>query len=179
MFIGLAHLYSTDTPFYIFYDNSKSDNVNFVGELQEAPALKVWDEDFMYVCHLNTLACTDSTSGAASATVVNGTPVLVDSSSFGKAISFDGNTALIYQQASFTPSDPLTADTQGVKWDQMGFDYCTASPPTYGLCLAHIPIGQNAADKLDSLTFSGAGARFLSNLTNLAPAPLKVSESNL
>jgi hypothetical protein len=108
---------STDTPFYIYYDNTKLDNTTYIGDIGDVAAQNVWDSDFMYVCHFNTLNGKDSTvQGTTADSTAIGTTTVVDGV-FGKALSFNGDGYLTYKHSSFDPNDSLTTDQTGIKWD--------------------------------------------------------------
>jgi hypothetical protein len=44
----------TNTKLYLYYDKTKVDNTNYVGDTASIPAQKVWDSNFMAVYHLST-----------------------------------------------------------------------------------------------------------------------------
>jgi len=83
-----------DTTLYLYYDKDQADNTTYVGNTGEAPAINVWDDDFVGVWHMGTNpggTVKDSTG------VNNGTPNgsiagggLIDGQT-GKGVSFDGS----------------------------------------------------------------------------------------
>jgi len=87
-----------DTDIYLYYDNSKADNTDYVGDIGSASAKNVWDSNFVGVWHM----CQDPSGGAScikdsTSNVHHGTPNgsmtsgdLVDGK-IGKALNFDGN----------------------------------------------------------------------------------------
>lgn len=87
-----------DTDIYLYYDNSKADNTDYVGDIGSIPAQDVWDSNFVGVWHMSqdpsggSGCIKDSTSNAN-----HGTPGgsmtsgdLVDGK-VGKALDFDGS----------------------------------------------------------------------------------------
>ena len=94
----LAVAFSVDTDFYLYYDSSKDDNTDYVGDVGSVPAQNVWDSNFVGVWHMNQ----DPTSGGAcikdsTSNANHGTPGggmtsgdLVDGK-IGKALDFDGS----------------------------------------------------------------------------------------
>ncbi|MCK4529511.1 DUF2341 domain-containing protein, partial [candidate division WOR-3 bacterium] len=40
------------TDFYLYYDNSKSDNTSYIGDTGDTPAQSVWDSNFKLVMHM-------------------------------------------------------------------------------------------------------------------------------
>lgn len=87
-----------DADIYLYYDNSKADNTDYVGDVGSAPAQDVWDDNFVGVWHMSQ----DPTGGAgcikdSTSNSNDGTPGgsmtsgdLVDGK-VGKALDFDGS----------------------------------------------------------------------------------------
>jgi hypothetical protein len=61
-----------DTVFYLYFDNSQADNVNYVGYANSTPVESVWDSGFKFVGHFNIptnkLTLIDSTSNNVDST---------------------------------------------------------------------------------------------------------------
>lgn len=46
---------STDTTLYLYYDSEKDENINYVGFTDSNPAIQVWDSDYLFVGHMNSV----------------------------------------------------------------------------------------------------------------------------
>lgn len=84
----------TNTKLYFYYDKTKSDNTNYVGDTASIPARQVWDENFVAVYHMSTTpfgnySIKDSTVSGTHATPTD-YPLLTDGMD-GKAMGFDGS----------------------------------------------------------------------------------------
>ena len=88
----------TDTDIYLYYDKTKEDNTDYVGDIGSAPGKNVWDDNFVGVWHMNqdpsggSNCIKDSTSntnhGTPGGSMTSGD--LVDGK-VGKALDFDGS----------------------------------------------------------------------------------------
>lgn len=65
---------TSDTGLYLYYDNTHSDNTDYVGDTGSIPAEAVWDSNFTVVQHLHEVSGThyDSTSNGNDGTPYNG-----------------------------------------------------------------------------------------------------------
>lgn len=90
-----------DTDLYLYYDSTKDDNIDYIGDTGDTPAQNVWDDNFKLVCHM----AQDPSGGVgcildSTVNVNNGTPGsmvsndLVDGK-IGKALTFDGVSTTI------------------------------------------------------------------------------------
>lgn len=109
-----------DTVLYIYYDNSQSDNIAYVGVTGSTPAQNVWDSNFVSVWHLgqngngNAGEFIDSTSnhynGQGGSGLGYGTPSLTTSDSpTGVSQVFNGSNNYI----NVPDADPFSVTTTG------------------------------------------------------------------
>ena len=96
-----------DTDFYLFYDNSQSDNDTYVGNTGTSAAQQVWDSYFICVYHFQETDgnLIDSTSNNHDGTISNLTTV--DRSilgPIGNAVSFTNSYISLPDVASFRPN---------------------------------------------------------------------------
>jgi len=84
---------STDTTFYLYYDNDHADNVAHVGVPNDAVAENVWDANFMLVDHMqddpNNAATRDSTSNNNDGTKTGANEPIEATGKVGDAQDFD------------------------------------------------------------------------------------------
>jgi len=100
---------TTDTDFYLYYDNSQPDNTTYVGEPGSAPAQNVWDANFKGVWHLD-----EDPSGTA--------PQMKDSTS-------NNNDGTCY--GSMTSGDQVAGKINGsLYFDGVDDDVTLSSPIT-------------------------------------------------
>jgi hypothetical protein len=88
-----------DTKLYLYYDYTKDDNTDYVGELGDAVAMGVWDDDYVAVYHLEnggynpsgSDSVEDSTDNLNHGTP-NNTPNLVTAKA-GRGLNFDPSSS--------------------------------------------------------------------------------------
>lgn len=99
----------TDTVFYLYYDKTKNDNVNYVGYTDSTPATQVWDSNYVFVGHMNVTPnkgyLKDSTSYN-----IDSTAFSVDVNDYfitpgGTSYSFDNSTS---DKISFSTNNVVT-----------------------------------------------------------------------
>jgi hypothetical protein len=107
LWVKVPSLSSTvDTILYLYYDNGKSNNIDYVGLTGSIPAQNVWDDNFVAVWHLaqngngTSAEFVDSTgrhnNGQGGSGFGYGTPTLTTSSTpMGVAQSFNGSNNCI------------------------------------------------------------------------------------
>jgi len=102
----------TDTLLYLYYDAAKADNDGYVGDIGDAPAQQVWDDDYEGVWHLGsdpTSAVPDSTSNGEDLTSGGSmTSGDVVDGKVGKALDLDGSND--YLTASISPPSQNTVE---------------------------------------------------------------------
>jgi len=121
-----------DTKLYLYYDYTKTDNTDYIGELGDAAAKNVWDSDYIGVYHMENDGSSPSGSNSVkdSTSLVNhgtpnSTPNLLTAKA-GRGLNFDpssteyvnmgGNLSELDGKSSFTLSFVLKADV--VPFDQ-------------------------------------------------------------
>jgi len=98
---------TTDTDFYLYYDNSQPDNTAYVGDPGSTPAQSVWDANFKLVTHMrddpDTSHVRDSTSNANDGTKkAANEPIVTTAGKIDDAQDFDGT------DDDVTLSSPIT-----------------------------------------------------------------------
>jgi len=108
-----------NSSIYLYYDNEREDNTDYVGETGTQPAQNVWDDNFVGVWHMSqdpsggANSIYDSTSnnnhGTPNGSMTSGD--LVDGQ-VGKAIDFDGTDDYIQMSNTNIPfgASPFTKD---------------------------------------------------------------------
>ena len=80
---------SADTDYYLYYDNSASDNTTYVGDINSTAGANVWDSNAKAIYHLTGAAYTDlydSTSNDNDIVGENGTPDYNTAAKIGNGI---------------------------------------------------------------------------------------------
>ena len=107
---------SSANLFYIYYDNTQSDNTTYVGLTRSTPAEAVWDDDFRFVSHMNDNpdnahirdSCpyhNDGTKASANNPLQNLTAPII-----GSDQSFSGDYISIPDHTSLIPYDRITLE---------------------------------------------------------------------
>jgi RHS repeat-associated protein len=116
---------SADTTLYLYYDNSKADNTDYVGETASDAGQEVWDDNYLAVYHMNdganNASVYDSTSNTHHGEKYAANQPLQVAGLSGNAQSFDGTDddicigpGIDFNQDNFTyeVSGKTAADTQ-------------------------------------------------------------------
>lgn len=133
----------TDTVIYLYYDNTHADNNANVGVKESAPAMAVWDVNFMLVHHMNDTASPikDSTTNNIDCAEV-GNPTYQQSGKINDAIDFDGNDVFdfgtetdlekqIFTLEAWIKTDDYTRSSNG----GIAYGAIFAGAAYYGFCL--------------------------------------------
>jgi hypothetical protein len=96
---------SEDTKLYLYYDSSQEDNENYIGDIGDAPALKIWEDICLVVWHMNQRPVVntlkDSTGNAIFGTPSNPSYEDLVDGLIGKAISINSEYIDITENAKF------------------------------------------------------------------------------
>ncbi|RLI53783.1 MAG: hypothetical protein DRP09_14830 [Candidatus Thorarchaeota archaeon] len=100
---------SEDTVLYFYYDNSQSDNDDYVGNTNESPAQNVWNPNYKIVLHMNGSSYSDlkdSTSNNNDVNQQGGSPTCNTDGKIGKAVDFEESENEYLKATSFSlPED--------------------------------------------------------------------------
>jgi len=121
---------SSDTELYLYYDADQSDNTDFVGDPNSAPAEAVWGNDFRLVTHMrddpDTSHVIDSTENDNDGTkAAPGEPVVTINGAISDAQDFDGSDdyvdlgsdpSLDLRSTDFTVEAWIYPTTQTDRW---------------------------------------------------------------
>jgi len=151
---------AVNTDLYLYYDSTQADNDTYVGDIESAPAMAVWDANFLMVQHLRdatTSTTKDSTTNNNDGTKTSANNPIVSTSgkiSDAQDFSTDGISYPNIQPASITLEAWINTDSQPSNgW---AIIYCVADDGSHGYGFGS-PWGINPA-KVAISRFSHTGS---------------------
>jgi len=117
-----------DTELYLYYDNKQPDNTNYVGDPNSTPAEKVWDDNFVFVSHMqddpDNAHIRDSTQNNNDGTKRAANEPIEENGKTAKAQRFDGTDDYITRAATSSLNLPTA-------WTLSAWLYLETSPNFY------------------------------------------------
>jgi hypothetical protein len=104
---------SADTELYIYYDSTKADNTDYIGDTQSTPAKAVWDSNFRLRSDMKdktTSTIEDSTSNVNHGTKSSANNPLQADGKIGKAQDFSEDNIDITSSESLGLTDAITLE---------------------------------------------------------------------
>jgi len=106
---------STDTDFYMYYDNDHADNTDYIGAINTTAGAAVWDSNFKMVQHMTddtTSAVKDSTSNSNDGTKTSANNPIEATGKIGQGQDFDGTNDYIDfgTSATLKPTSAITLE---------------------------------------------------------------------